>query len=402
MGLRISQWKTKLRAGSFRGAAFKIRSHQKEGGRRVQEHEFPQLEQNRSEDLGRKIGRFTLDLYVIADDYFPARNALEAALLKEGPGELIHPYLGRMTVQAGDYVLSETVDEGRIARFTVKFSEAGSGQFPQQLVDSIASVSSGADEFITSSTSSFEDIYSVANAPAFVVQSAADALTKVADFAETAIKKVTQPVANLTFALRNLRTSAEDLVQLPGELSERLKSFFEDLLEEFQNDQETASRISKQFKNLEDEYEDVIGETPSRTKERINQQATIDLTKDLAFASQSKSVSETAFASTQEAVAERDELIDNLDERAMAVADNEGDDDLYQTNKDLQAALIKAVPQTGLSELITFTPAQTMPALVIAHTIFGNIDKEQEIIDQNEIEHPGFAPGNEEIEVSGG
>jgi len=402
MGLRISQWKTKFRGGSFRGAAFKIRSHQKEGGRRVQEHEFPQLEQNRSEDLGRKIGRHTLDLYIIADDYFPARDALEAALNKEGSGELIHPYLGRLTVQAGDYILSESVDEGRMARFTVKFSEAGAAKFPQQFVDSIANVSSGANEYITSSKSSFEDIYSVANAPAFIVQSAADALTTVADFAETAIKKVTQPVANLTFALRNLRTSAEDLVQLPGELADRLSSFFEDLLAEFENDQETSSRITKQFKDLQDEYEDVIGDTPSRNRERVNQQATIDLTKDLAFATQSKSVSETPFGSTQEAVTERDELINNLDDRATEVADNDGDDDLYQTNKDLQAALIRAVPQAGLTELINFTPPKTLPALVIAHNIFGNIDKEQEIIDQNSIEHPGFTPGNELIEVSGG
>ena len=327
MGLRVSAWKARFRQGSFRGVAFQTRTHSKTGGRRIQEHEFPQLEQNRTEDLGRKLARFTLDMYIVADDYFPARDNLEAALNKEGPGELIHPYLGRITVQAVQYTLTESVEEGRIARFSVTFSEAGSAKFPEQFIDSVTSVTSTADEMTGSAKSAFEDVFTVANFPAFVVQSAADGIAKITDFMDLAVKKVTEPVANLTFALRNLQANAEDLVQRPGELADILGGIFDSLLEEFENVPETSSSVLTQFDQLQDEFEVVVGETPSRTQESLNQSSLIALTQDLAFLSHAKSASQTGFGSTQEAIAERDTIIDNLDGRATEVADGDGGND---------------------------------------------------------------------------
>jgi len=396
-----SLWKSKFRQGSFRGVPFQTRSHSKTGGRRIQGHEFPQVEENRTEDLGRKLAKFSLDMYVIADDYFPARDALEAALNKKGPGELIHPYLGRMTVQAGVYTLSETVEEGRMARFTVNFSEAGSKTFPEQFVDSITSVTSTANEMTSSARSTFEDIFTIANTPAFVVQSAANAVNNVTTFMDTAVKKVTQPVANLTFAIRNLETAIEDLISRPGELAQIMSNMFDTLVDEFENTPEIASSVLSQFKNLKDEFEVVVGDTPSRNQERINQNAVIALAEDLAFANHAKTASQTIFTSSQQALAERDEIITDLDNRALTLADSAGDDDLYQNNKDVQAALTRAIPQPGLAEQITFTPQTTLPALVLVHQLFGNVDKEQELIDQNDVQHPGFVP-IKELEVSNG
>ena len=85
-----SKWLEKFRQGSFKGIEFKTDSHNFVGGRRIQEHEFPQKEQNRTEDLGRKLRRFTLELLVIGDRYFANRDALVEALESEGPGEPIH------------------------------------------------------------------------------------------------------------------------------------------------------------------------------------------------------------------------------------------------------------------------------------------------------------------------
>ena len=41
----------------------------------------------------------------------------------------------------------------------------------------------------------------------------------------------------------------------------------------------------------------------------------------------------------------------------------------------------------------------TLPALVITHTLYGNVDKEQDVIARNRIQHPGFTPGGEVLEV---
>ena len=82
------------------------------------------------------------------------------------------------------------------------------------------------------------------------------------------------------------------------------------------------------------------------------------------------------------------------------LAQNTDQTSLFQSIKDLQGSLSKALPPEGLQEQVTFTPPITLPALVIAYQLFGNISKEQEIVEENLISHPGFVPGGEPIQVS--
>ena len=57
-------------------------------------------------------------------------DELIAALKQRGAGELVHPYYGRKTVTlVSPARISETPDEGGMARFSLDFIEAG---FPQQ------------------------------------------------------------------------------------------------------------------------------------------------------------------------------------------------------------------------------------------------------------------------------
>lgn len=405
-------WLSKFSRGTFRGVPFYLRQHQKKGGRRKQDHEFPQLDQNRSEDLGRKIARFVLDMYVIGDDYFPLRDALEAALNKSGKGRLIHPYLGKIDVQAGEYTLVETTEEGGMARFTVNFSEAGSDLFPAAVTNAISQVNSAADNMIEQSNNFIDDVFTVANTPAFVVQSLSNKVGALNDFIDRSIKKVTQPITNLTSALQSLEANVEELLNKPSELSARYKAAMADLLAEFETDPETATRIFQQFTTVDQEaFEKVTGDTPSRNRQRINEDVLLGFVKDLAAANNAKAIAQTPFTSTQYAIFRRDVAVAALEDRATEIADSveapelgtvAGDDDLFQANRDVQAALTLAVPQAGLGDQIRFTPPQTLPVLVIAHQLFGNVDKEQELIDQNAIEHPGFAQGNVELEVSSG
>jgi prophage DNA circulation protein len=141
-----------------------------------------------------------------------------------------------------------------------------------------------------------------------------------------------------------------------------------------------------------------VGDTPSRQKEQANQDGLLNLTNQLALSNQAESAVQVDFISTSAALASRDSIINRLDEQLLTT----GDDELFQSIKDLQSSLTSAVPRTGTSELITITPAKTIPALVIAHAEFEDLDKEAEIVEQNAVEHPGFVPGGDEIQVSAG
>lgn len=394
----MADWKDRYREGSFRGVDFLIQAHQMQGGRRKQDREYAKRDNGNSEDLGKRLKTFTLEIFVLGDDYFTQRDALIEALDTEGPGTLIHPYLGTKNVQAGNYTLSETIDEGRIARFSVEFSEAGEVKFPDQVEDDLNATLSNAELVTENSKNVFEQVFDTANQAAFVVQAAADGVNAVVDFMEDAVSKVTDPIANLTFAISNIKASVNDLIKAPGELADRIAGMFQTLLDELDGDEETASRVLGQFSDIDDSFTPVIGDTPSREKQRGNQTALSNIAKEIALAGNAQSIVRIDFLSTNAALDAQREVVEGLDLQ-LELAE---DDQLFQSIKDLQTSLTRALPRTGTTELIDITPPQTIPAIVIAYSEFEDIDKETEIIDQNDIEHPGFVPGGETIQVSAG
>lgn len=395
----MADWKDRFREGSFRGVGFFIESHQLSGGRRKQDREFARRDVGNSEDLGRRLKQFSIEVLVIGDDYFDQRDALIEAIEAPGSGELIHPYLGTLNVQAGEYTLTETKREQRIARFTIAFTEAGRPRFPDQVEDDLSKASENAGTVKDDSKSFFETVFSVANQPAFVVEAASDAIEAVLDFADDAVKKVTDPIDNFTFAISNLKADIQDLLDKPGELADRLQASFDSLLDEFADEPETAERVFGNFTTLEedDSFVPVVGDTPSRQKQQENQDAVLQLTQRLTLSNQAQAAVEVDFLSTDAALKSRDAIVQGFDGQLSNV-----DDELFQSIKDLQSSLTKAIPRIGTSELLTLRFNKTLPALVIAHGEFEDLDKETEIVEQNAVEHPGFVPGGEEILVSAG
>jgi len=397
----MADWRDNFRQGSFRGVEFFTRAHEESFGRRKVDHEFPDRENSRSEDLGKKVRTYSLTLLVIGDDYFAKRDALQDALEQDGEGELIHPYKGRKTVQAGTMTLTETVNDGRMATFTVEFSEAGEDKFPQSVEDGVQNTINNADGAIDAAVSFFESVFSVANQAAHVVDSATEDLNAALDFMEDAVKKVTEPIANLTFAISNMKASANALIRAPGVLAQRLKDTFGLLLDELSDSPELAQAILGSFKDLS--FPPIIlatpTPTPSREIQQRNQDVMEDFTKELAHSNEAKAAVNTEFSNVSDAIAVRDSVEDNIE----FLLDREIGDDLFQALKDVQASLVRSLPPTSdIGDLISFTPPKTLPALVIAYALFQDLDREQEIIDENLIQQPGFVQGGVTIEVASG
>lgn len=124
-------WKDKLQDASLRGIAFKVDSDEATFGRRVQVHEYPNRDKPWAEDLGRATRRFSVQAYLIGDDFFEQRNRLIEAIEKPGSCTLVHPYYGEMTVVVDDAVrVSHSQSEGRMCRVSFSFVESGELSFP--------------------------------------------------------------------------------------------------------------------------------------------------------------------------------------------------------------------------------------------------------------------------------
>ncbi len=127
-----------LFGASFRGVEFEIPDTRQEVGRRVQRFFFPGRDDTKHQDLGAFEGPITIRGLIIGADYVERARALRAAFLEEGPGTLVHPWLGEIEVvlpQPASITFSDR--EIRLARFDATFERvpttAGGG-----LLDTLA------------------------------------------------------------------------------------------------------------------------------------------------------------------------------------------------------------------------------------------------------------------------
>lgn len=394
----MADWKDDYQQGSFRGVEFKTKSHTFDSGRHNVDHEFPSKEEGNSEDLGKRLPTFKLDLYVLGDDYFEQRDKLIKALDEEGEGTLVHPYLGTKQVQVGKYTVSESTDEGRIARFSVEFSTSGTPKFPAEATDGFQSVLDKASALLDSAMAALETGFSVANTPARVTEAAIGMVSDAADLVGTIAQKVgntAQGVANVAYAVKNLKSDAAALVKVPGQLAQRFVDAFELLFDAVEDFKTLSLALDSNTGTFEPEP--IVGrDTPTTQRLQGNALAMSNFVLNVSVANQARAAVQGSFVSVEESVYIRDLINAQVDRQLDSITD----DQAFQDIKDLQAAANLALPPQDVGEVVKFTNPVTLPALVISQRLFGGISKEQEIIDQNKIEHPGFVPGNLEITVT--
>lgn len=393
----MADWKDGFRQGSFRGVSFFIESHEFAGGRRAVEHEFPSKDVGNTEDIGRRLRGFSLEVYVLGDDYFQSRDDLIDALEAEGAGELIHPYLGTKSVQVFDFSVSETASEGRIARFQIKFVEAGEPKFPAESTDAFEQANSIADQILATTGGFFSSVFDVSG-PARVLESAQDVVNQTSDVVLGIAKQAgdaAQGIADVAFQVRQIKGDINNLLRQPGLLVERFQNAFGLLFGAVSDSKTLASALSNGTSNIV--YPEIQGaDTPTVQKIKGNQQALKNFIIETSVANQAKAAVNGNYVSVNEAVIFREQVNQDVERQLDFVVD----DNAFQELRDLSVAVSQALPPQTVGEVLTFTPNATLPALVISNRLFGNIDKEQEIINQNSIRHPGFVPAQSEIEVS--
>ena len=393
----MADWRDNYVSGSFRGVPFFTASHEFTGGRRAVEHEFPSKDNGNTEDIGRRLRGFSLNIYVLGDDYFQLRDNLIDAFEAEGAGELIHPYLGTKSVQVFDFSVSETVEEGRIARFQVRFSEAGEPKFPAENSDAFEQTLSVADQILETTGSFFSTAFDVSG-PSRIIESAQVIVEDTADVIEGIAKQggdSAQGIADVAFAVRELKADSLALMREPALLAQRFQDSFALLRDAVGDSKTLASLLSNGTSNIQ--YDAVLGaDTPTTRQIESNQLALKNFIIETSVSEQARAAVNGNFVSVNEAVDVRDLLSSDIDRQLDFVED----DNAFQSLRDLQVSSNDALPPAGVGEVLTFTPNGTLPALVISNRLFGNIEKEQEIINQNDIRHPGFVPAQIPIEVS--
>ncbi len=389
----------KYRAASFKGIPFKVDSTDTEVGRRVVTHEYPLRDTPGSRDLGRKAEGFTIDGYVLGANYEAERDALEDACKSEGPGTLIHPYKGSKEVVCTGCRIRESKSELGIAYFSLTFVENGKQVFPTANVNPKSKLKTTIEDLQGVSSTAFEKVYTVADSPSFVSDSAEESITGFADIVDGEASKVgavSGKLADYTYQIRQMRATVGDIAQTPSSVSANFKNSLNALLALAPGgggDMKRALNGTLSFGAGVTENSD----TESRIQEYLNAKAMRDLNKQLVVGLLSSEASDRTYASHEDAKKDRDEILDLIDE----VLDETNDDDVFLGFQKLRNELVKAVPgdDQELPNIVTIQIPAVAPSLVLAYDTYENLDLENDIVQRNNISNPAFIPPARDLKI---
>ena len=150
-------WRDRLLPGSFRGVPFGMESHGATGGRRVEAARVPRTrDKPYAEDLGRRARGFSIEGWIVGENYDVTRELLIIALDMPGPGRSFTrtaascPSTASATRRKGEH------GRGGMCRVTMTFLESGQRAVPVSTADiagalidaAEAAADSIADQFI--------------------------------------------------------------------------------------------------------------------------------------------------------------------------------------------------------------------------------------------------------------
>lgn len=424
-------WTDNLRAASFRGVPFKVSAHDMTAGRRTVTHEFPLRDKPFTEDMGRRAKGFVIDAYVVGDDYMSARDNLLRACDEPGAAELVHPYLGTLNVVCVGVSLRESASEGRMARFSLSFVETGESEFPSDANDFAARALTSYADAKQMAIAAFAEAFSIDGLPDFAIDDAIEIATTAAEAIADTVRFVNEiREQGIGPMVGRLVSSLSFLVSKPIDLATSIFGLYETVASIFESDdgdytaspyqgaagslsqtqtlssagtfspeQRAAKALVPMFKfSGSENMKPVPTTTATRKKQDANRVALISLVRQAAVIQAAKLAPAAEYETLQDAIAVRDEIADAIDDLSEAPTIS---DALYSSMQKMRTIVVSGVPAPAenLPSMLTVTPHQTTPSLVLAYDLYEDAARDGEIVMRNKIKHPGFLPGAQPLQV---
>lgn len=401
-------WRDQLRPGSFRGAAFLIKHHDLQVGRRIALHQYPLRDTPWAEDLGRRAREFSIECFVLGPNYMAARDALIAALEKKGPGTLVHPYYGtRQVVVAGPARISESSTDGGMCRLSIPFAEAGVKKEPASTTDTASALSGSATSAQATLANSFSTKFSVSSMPQWVKDSTMADQASLLDTLRSYATQITTLPQELQTWLNQAAEYSSGLSQLvlsPAGLANELIALISGL-QTIAAQPIAAVNVYGNLLSWVPDTTPTSGMTPQRVQQSSNRTALVNLVQGAAVTSGAASISSVpaqstttlqGFDSRDKALAVRDQFTAAIEEQQLTVSSS-----AYAALSDLRVSLVRDISEraAALPRLVNFTPMVTLPAVVIANRLYEDPTRDAEIVQRNAMTYPGFATGGNALEV---
>lgn len=378
-------WFQDLVPASFRGVPFQVLSHERKGGRLGPDHEFPDSDVGDPEDTAGALETYSVDAFIVGDEYHLEADNLLDALKTKGPGVLEHPRYGTRRVQVRTWSRKEDNAEGGIARLQIDFKDAPQGGLTITL---LADIETDVDETVIAVSEAFETNFDATGVSGPVGDAALAGATSLYDNVENALRRNLSD-AGEALALVDVLPSIADQIADPELLASTLAEIWEasplEALRAF-----TATRAADKTST---------GTDPNEALIFSNDAALEALGQRLALAEYSRQVVplvEDTFEVFDDAIALRDELTERI--RVEETTDDASEyEALVTTRTDAYKRLSDAAEP--LVRLRTITVGHLDSAIVLAWNLYEDASRVSEIIDRNALRHGGFIVAGTELTV---
>lgn len=418
--------------GSFRGIQFGVKTAESTVGRKTALHEYAGRDNPYVEDSGQATRRFHLTCFVIGQNYHVDRDRLRKAFETEGSGELIHPYWGKFTATVVSPVkIVETDAEGGIARFDLDLVKTGEEPLTTAVEDLATTVDIKADEALDAAQENFEEGFTVSGVIEDVRSTAIGAITALTSKMRSVrgtMNAALGVIDDVGDAIDEFTELAATLILTPNQLAAELRSLYANIAGGISEiDAATAELISQGAKLTSpsdgplfadfratraiDAIDDLTGTATEQgvsdvedtgssqtVVARSNQNQLVLLFRAVAAIEGARALQELDYDSRDKVLEIRTTIGDRLDELASDASSN---DALWAALIDLRAAFSSRMLDVAatLPELVDFTPQESVPALVLAYDLYGDAERDREIVARNAIKNPNFVPGSVPIQV---
>jgi prophage DNA circulation protein len=385
------------------------------GGRRIVKHEFPERDDAKFEDLGRRNRGFNLSAYILpelnptppnttSNDYYGPREELIDALEEEGAGTLVHPYRGEIECRAITYTVTETTEEGRMCRVDIVFERDDDARLIIFGPSPSESLSVARQSFFDEAVAYLDSVYDVASQPAAVVQDAINVTNDALDVVQAA-KRVTGTVGELENTIDGLRGNLDQTIfdaQVLGQDLVEIVAFgtdpFDAVLGSYASDDLGQEQYSE-LKTVTDFEDEQVSIYPAKQDDadyppRLIQQHIARV----ALSAKAGMVSSMTIENSTVA----DEILSELDKLVRKIEDDENvSDELYAAARDLRRTTKDVIDERKLSleRLIEFKMPEFDDGLSMSYQYYSNTDRDLEIAELNQQLHPGFIPGGRNIKL---
>jgi prophage DNA circulation protein len=383
----MTSWRDQLRPASFRGEPFGVEGHDSTHGRRVVMHEYPMRDLPSTEDMGRNARSFSIEGFVVGDDYMQRRDRIISACEdSDEPGQLVHPYLGTMLVRCEALRVSEHMRGGRMVRLQFQFVEAGESEYPSEQRDLVVDVDSVAGDLVDAAGEDFAARYSIDELPDYTVVSTRGILDDAVD-ALRDLRDLVDDATNFEALLGEWPSQLTEIEQITRGTFAMVSVRGERLIRAIE--QSAIMGVIRALNNRPD-VPLVAGLTPDREQERQNNAAVVDLVTAHMIAEASTHAARGEWQAYPDAVEAREAIVAAIDEQLEA---DTVSDAVYDALLRLRSEVARAVPRDEqLPRLTTIHEPESVPSIVLSYRLYGTPDRGDELAARNRAPHPGFLP----------